>query len=295
VADLNQAAVDPASATSQTGTASALLSAFQSSASGQRQLIAKLPGQAQPDGNDSGAAPQGTSGTPAQATDDKQTLANTLQSSFQSLPGGGTAPGSNSLQTLQDLTTILGQANGAGTVTQPPLAQADPSLLQPAIAPTAAASGAPTISAPPTDVPAQHLQGTVGSAAWREQLGTHLTWMASNDQQSASLKLTPPHLGPIEIQITVGDDNKASVWFSAPHADTRAALGDALPRLRELFGAGGLTLADANVSREPSRQNARSSSPDSSGKKLAIDSDDLLIGGSAHLAALHAGILDTYA
>ena len=41
--------------------------------------------------------------------------------------------------------------------------------------------------------------------------------------------------------------NSASVWFGAAHADTRAAIEQSLPRLREMLGASGLSLADAGV------------------------------------------------
>ncbi|MBC7984066.1 MAG: flagellar hook-length control protein FliK, partial [Candidatus Obscuribacterales bacterium] len=64
------------------------------------------------------------------------------------------------------------------------------------------------------------------------------------------------HLGPMEIQITVKDD-RATVWFGASHAETRTALEQALPRLRELLQAQGLTLTDAGVFREPPREQAR--------------------------------------
>jgi flagellar hook-length control protein FliK len=51
-------------------------------------------------------------------------------------------------------------------------------------------------------------------------------------------------------------DDKASVWFGAAHADTRAAIENALPRLREMFESQGLSLADAGVFREPPREQA---------------------------------------
>jgi flagellar hook-length control protein FliK len=282
--------------------ASAILTALQSGTANQRQLIAKLLGQSQTDGEEAQLA---SAGEPlaAPSSDHNKDLASTLQSGFQSLLSGDSqasaaaGSGSRSLATLQDLAALLSQTSGASSAaTTSAPQQTDPSLLQSALAATAGtAPAAPAPGAPSADGAAQHLRAPVGTAAWTEQLGTHLTWMAANDQQSASLKLTPPHLGPLEVQITMGDDNKASVWFSAPHADTRAALGEALPRLRELFGAGGLTLGDANVSREPSRQNTRPSNPDALGGQLSIDSNDTAIDGSARLAELHSGLLDTYA
>jgi flagellar hook-length control protein FliK len=92
----------------------------------------------------------------------------------------------------------------------------------------------------------------VGSSAWADEIGTRVVMMTESGNHTASLKLSPEHLGPLEINITVRDE-KASVWFGAAHADTRAAIETALPRLREMFEAQGLSLADAGVFREPPR------------------------------------------
>jgi flagellar hook-length control protein FliK len=96
------------------------------------------------------------------------------------------------------------------------------------------------------------LHSPVGTERWAEELGARMTWMAEGGQQSASLRLSPEHLGPLEVRISITDD-KASVWFGAAHADTRAAIETALPRLREMFIAQGLSLSDAGVFREPPR------------------------------------------
>lgn len=95
----------------------------------------------------------------------------------------------------------------------------------------------------------------VGTAAWADEIGSRVVMMSESGNHTASLKLSPEHLGPLEINITVRDD-KASVWFGAAHADTRAAIENALPRLREMFEAQGLSLADAGVFREPPREQA---------------------------------------
>jgi flagellar hook-length control protein FliK len=93
----------------------------------------------------------------------------------------------------------------------------------------------------------------VGTRAWADEIGSRLTMMTEKGQHTASLRLSPEHLGPLEIRIAMRDD-QASVWFGAAHADTRAAIEHALPRLRELFAAQGMSLADAGVFKEPPRQ-----------------------------------------
>jgi flagellar hook-length control protein FliK len=80
--------------------------------------------------------------------------------------------------------------------------------------------------------------------------------MVDRGVQSGSLRLSPEHLGPLEVRISVQSD-QVSVWFGAAHADTRSALEQALPRLRDLFASQGLSLADAGVFREPPREQPR--------------------------------------
>lgn len=70
--------------------------------------------------------------------------------------------------------------------------------------------------------------------------------MTDQGLQQATLRMQPEHLGPVQVHIRM-DDGNAQVWFSAHHGDTRAALEDAIPRLRELFNEQGLTLLQANV------------------------------------------------
>jgi flagellar hook-length control protein FliK len=105
------------------------------------------------------------------------------------------------------------------------------------------------------DAISRPVHAPVGTAAWADEIGARVVTMTESGNHTASLKLSPEHLGPLEINITVRDD-KASVWFGAAHADTRAAIENALPRLREMFAAQGLSLADAGVFREPPREQA---------------------------------------
>ncbi len=138
------------------------------------------------------------------------------------------------------------------------------------------------------------LGSPVGTSAWTDELGAKLTWMAHQGIQSASLQLSPEHLGPLQVSISV-HDGQASVWFGAAQADTRTALQQSLPQLRELFAGQGLTLADAGVSREPPRgqgqqQSARATPSVSGVTAVSLDRADTRNSNAGGL-----GLLDTYA
>src|SRR4029453_888393 len=96
----------------------------------------------------------------------------------------------------------------------------------------------------------------VGAPGWSDEIGTHLTMMAANGREAASLRLSPEHLGPLEGQISM-KDGQANVVFGASNAETRNALEQSLPRLREMFAAQGLTLGNANVSRDTPRDSQK--------------------------------------
>jgi len=136
-----------------------------------------------------------------------------------------------------------------------------------------------------------YVRAHVGATAWADELSGKLTWLTERGIQSASLRLSPEHLGPLEIRISVVND-QASVWFGAAHADTRSALEQALPRLRELFAEQGLNLADAGVFREPPREQAN-------GYRASNDLLGESLGGKEQSIAITAvrarGIVDAYA
>ena len=144
--------------------------------------------------------------------------------------------------------------------------------------------------APKIEQPAVTAQvhAPVGSQHWPEELGAQLTMIAHRGEHVAALKLSPEHLGPLEVRITTQDD-RTTVWFGAAHAETRAALEQALPRLRELFAAQGMHLTDAGVHREPPRDNSRAfaQSPGDT-----ASSDSALVGATT---VMRVGLLDAYA
>jgi flagellar hook-length control protein FliK len=132
----------------------------------------------------------------------------------------------------------------------------------------------------------------VGHAQWADEVGSRMTMMVEQGKHTASLRLSPEHLGPLEVRITVNGD-QASVQFGAAHVDTRNAIENALPRLREMFASQGLSLADANVSREPPRRQSNSSPQSGSSASGGIAGDEGVTSVSA--AQVRLGLLDAYA
>ena len=71
--------------------------------------------------------------------------------------------------------------------------------------------------------------------------------MVSQQQQVAELSLNPPDLGPLQIVLTV-DNDQASAMFVSNNADVRQALEAALPRLKEMMADSGISLGNTTIS-----------------------------------------------
>jgi flagellar hook-length control protein FliK len=144
--------------------------------------------------------------------------------------------------------------------------------------------------AAPQAAPAE-VRTPVGTPGWADEIGTHLALMAANGREAASLRLSPEHLGPLEVRIAMKDGD-ASVVFSAANPDTRSALEQSLPRLREMFASHGLVLGDANVSREGPRDTFRPATfaNASRGSSDAAPGEDV-----TRVTLSRVGLVDTYA
>jgi Flagellar hook-length control protein FliK len=105
----------------------------------------------------------------------------------------------------------------------------------------------------PTGTMLRSIEVPVQQAGWGDAVGSRLMMMVNNKMQSANIHLNPAELGPIEIRVNVNQD-QATVHFISNHAAVRDAVEDAFPRLKEMFMENGLSLTDANVSEQSSKQ-----------------------------------------
>ncbi len=87
----------------------------------------------------------------------------------------------------------------------------------------------------------------VGTPGWDNALGQKIAWIATQTQKTAELHLNPPNLGPLEVRLTITND-QTTAQFVSHHPAVRDAIEAALPRLREMLANNGLTLGDVSVS-----------------------------------------------
>ncbi|HWR77120.1 MAG TPA: flagellar hook-length control protein FliK [Thiobacillus sp.] len=168
-------------------------------------------------------------------------------------------------------------------------------MSNPAMRPTSHAvlETLPTLN----DIASPKLTPTVGTTAWSQALGEKVVWMAAGAQQTATLTLNPPNLGPLQIVLNISNDQATASFFSA-QPEVRQALEAAFPRLREMMNEAGIELGQATVSADTPRQN---DTPDRQAQRIVppFGTDEAVTAG---VQTIHApvqqsgrGLIDTFA
>ena len=156
-----------------------------------------------------------------------------------SVPSGKAEPGKLAIDAQLAATAKAGSAVGDAIIKEAP---ADLSRLAAQLQPGALQQAAAAVA-----VPADKLTGRVGTPAWDQQLGQKVVWMAAGGDQSATLTLNPPDLGPVQVVLTVTNDQADAAFMSA-QPEVRQALEAAMPRLREMMSEAGIAFGSATVS-----------------------------------------------
>ncbi|MDI3293493.1 flagellar hook-length control protein FliK [Janthinobacterium tructae] len=156
-----------------------------------------------------------------------------------SVPSGKAEPGKLAIDAQLAATAKAGSAVSDAIIKEAP---ADLSRLAAQLQPGALQQAAAAVA-----VPADKLTGRVGTPAWDQQLGQKVVWMAAGGDQSATLTLNPPDLGPVQVVLTVTNDQADAAFMSA-QPEVRQALEAAMPRLREMMSEAGIAFGSATVS-----------------------------------------------
>lgn len=161
------------------------------------------------------------------------------------------------------------------------------------------ATGAPAsgsnIVASENAAPTYRLPAAPGSERWNQALGERVVLMMRGEQQLARLVLNPEHLGALEVQIKVKDE-QAQVWLQAQSPQAREALENALPRLREMLAEQGLDLArDHGSEQRRAYERTQDSQPraDADNRQQAA-TDDAPGNDGKNRRGGHDGLIDRY-
>lgn len=229
-----------------------------------------------------------------------------LASTAAAASDGEAMPNAPAQPLTQRLLAVLSPTKGAAPVLPGILPESAATQLSTPAAVTLAPVGGllnmsiETGSPPPLPVIAQPpgIATPLNQAGWDQALANRVMWLVNNGSQTAQLQLNPPELGPLNIRISINQD-QASIVFSSQHGAVREAVEAALPRLRDFLQEQGLTLAQADVTdRGLARQDedpGRQRHGDGALEGLEADDEALWmadLGGQA--TRMGAGLLDIY-
>lgn len=138
-----------------------------------------------------------------------------------------------------------------------------------------------------------------GKTGWDQAISQKVVWMVGAGEQSATLTLNPPDLGPLQVVIHVHND-QANTTFISDNAEVRQALQDGLSNLRDKMSESGIQLGQANVSSgEQSQQQFQQATQQSLGAAQFSSNGTASVAEKASAAntlmRVSNGLVDTFA
>lgn len=139
----------------------------------------------------------------------------------------------------------------------------------------------------PGELETLSVNNTRDTTAWGNGVGERVHWMINQKLNTATIRLDPPSLGRLEINIQVNDDT-TKVTIQTQHAQTRDIIENASFKLREFLQENGYQNVSVDVSQQQGQQQqASQQTGDDSGETItdslsAQDSDEQTGHGDSH-------------
>jgi hypothetical protein len=132
-----------------------------------------------------------------------------------------------------------------------------------------------------------------------QALGNRVLWMLGQNLHTAELRINPPHLGPLEVHISL-DGQHAKVSFITQHAEVREMMEGTIPKLRDILAEAGLNSANVDVSQQDLSQRRHDTSQLLLPEHRNLDSSDKLKQGELQAKSEHwlkqgIGLVDYFA
>jgi flagellar hook-length control protein FliK len=137
-----------------------------------------------------------------------------------------------------------------------------------------------------------------GKSGWDQAISQKVVWMLGAGQQSASLTLNPPDLGPLKVVINVHND-QADTTFISDNDEVRKALESGMSHLRDKMSESGIQLGQANVSTsQQSQQEFQQAAQNRVNQKVKNQTNEPAVEGSDQARVtlrVSDGLVDTFA
>lgn len=91
------------------------------------------------------------------------------------------------------------------------------------------------------------------TGAWGNGLGERISWMVNQKLNTATIRMDPPMLGRLDVQIQISDEG-TNVTIHTQHAQTRDMIDNASFRLREFLQENGYQNVNVDVSHQQQQE-----------------------------------------
>jgi len=108
----------------------------------------------------------------------------------------------------------------------------------------------------PPQLEAMSLTRNADASEWGNGLSDRVNWMVNQKQNSATIRLDPPMLGKLDVQIKIVDDT-TTITIQTQTGQTRDLIEAASTRLRDLLQENGYQNVNVDVSQRQDQQQAR--------------------------------------
>ncbi|RXJ72921.1 hypothetical protein CS022_12605 [Veronia nyctiphanis] len=131
-------------------------------------------------------------------------------------------------------------------------AEAKPEVLAQQLAASFGQQGSTIAAKLDTSVAQSPLQLSTNQNEAAAALAERVNIMMSKNLRQVDIRLDPPELGRVQIKLSMGSDQQASVQFTVSSQHARDALESTMPRLREMMQQQGLQLSQSSVQQQDS-------------------------------------------
>ena len=152
-------------------------------------------------------------------------------------------------------------------------------------------------SALPAQLETMNLARSADAGEWSNGLSERVNWMINQKQNSAIIRLDPPMLGKLDVQVKIADD-ATTITIHTQHAQTRDLIETASVRLRELLQESGYQNVNVDVSQRQDQQQNRSQAAleeDPDNRESNQEQDNLQAHHQPASYFTGEGLLDTFA
>ncbi|MEQ1591651.1 MAG: flagellar hook-length control protein FliK [Thiobacillaceae bacterium] len=138
----------------------------------------------------------------------------------------------------------------------------------------------------------------LGSSGWGKSLGQQISWMVAGGHQTAELHLHPADMGPLQVVLSV-QNNQAELMFVSREPAVRQAIEAAMPHLKDMMADAGISLGQTSVNAESPKDQSTFGRPErhemSRFERNNANRENTFVAASVSPVRRSLGLVDTFA